>query len=703
MNDTLQPFIDTQLYTDAEWQQLLDSHAAPAPVDHGTASIPDQLRDAILQGIAVDEAEVDAIAQNSAAPTFENTIVALERAGERLGRAEAVLYNLLSAETTDALEELANELSPRLTEHANNVMLNEALFRRVRAVHDAPPEGLSAEDRMLLDKTYEGFERSGATLCETDKATLRDITRQLSEQTLRFSQNVLKETNAFTLHLTDEAQLAGLPQLHHDAAQAEAKSRGLDGWVFTLHAPSYGPFMMYADSRALREQMYRAYNTRCTHENEQNNFDVVRTIVDLRRRKAQLLGYADYADYALRRRMAERRENVERLLDQLIDAYLPQARAEVSEVEERARQDEGPDFQLMPWDFAYYSQKIKHERYDYDPDMLRPYFELSAVRRGVFGLAERLYGITFSHDAEAPVYHPDVEAYRVREADGTYLGLLYLDFFPRESKKGGAWMTNYREEHCAAPTAQPATAANSLRPVVSVTTNFTKPTDTKPALLTLGEVETFLHEFGHSLHGLFAMTHYASLSGTNVYWDFVELPSQFMENFAVEPEFLSTFAFHYETGEPLPAEYVERIRRSRTFQAAYACMRQVSFGLLDMAFYTQNEAFTADVAAFEREAWSRVQLLPAVPEACMAVQFGHIMSGGYAAGYYSYKWAEVLDADAFALFKERGIFDQATARSFRQNVLCQGGTVAPMQLYRAFRGAEPTIDALLRRDGIKQA
>lgn len=698
----IREFITSQMLSDKAWQDFInDTHKAGATCTTHECSSAEMLRPLIEEGMQEEVAEVDAIANNAEAPTFANTIVALSKTGERLERATAVMYNLLSAETDDDLENLANELAPKLSEHSNNIMLNQALFERVKTVYEAESKRLDGEDKMLLDKTYEGFERSGATLSEADKEKFRKITAELSEKTLRFSQNVLKETNNFALHVTDEKDIAGIPEINVKAARHEAEERNLDGWVFTLHAPSYMPFMMYADNRALREQMYRAYSSRCTHDNEYNNFEIVRSIVNLRREVAQLLGYKNYADYALRRRMAAKEENVYDLLNNLIESYLPKAKEEVAEVAKKAKSMEGDDFELQPWDFSYYSQKLKHELYDYDPDMLRPYFELSRVQEGVLGLATRLYGITFKRNEQVPVYQKDVIAYDVYDKDGAFLALLYADFFPRESKKGGAWMTNYRDESSEVPTSEQVTPQNSIRPVVSVTTNFTKPAGDTPALLTLGEVETFLHEFGHALHGIFAMTHYASLSGTSVYWDFVELPSQFMENYATEPEFLGTFANHYQTGEPLPQEYIDRIRKSRNFNAAYACMRQVSFGLLDMAYYTLTDALTEEIQTFEDNAWKRVQLLPKADDACMSVEFGHIMSGGYAAGYYSYKWAEVLDADAFSLFQEKGIFNKEVAESFRSNVLSKGGTEDPMQLYVRFRGQAPSIDALLKRDGIK--
>lgn len=695
---TTKTFVTTQLYSDKAWQTFLSK---PSDVASFPETVADKLQQAIHEGIEEENKEVEEIAGSVQPPTFENTIVALSRTGEKLERATTVMYNLLSAETDDEIDALADKMSPILTSHANDIMLNAGLFRRVKAVYDNPPTDLTREDRMLLDKTYSGFERSGAALGSDKQKVFRELTSQLSLETLKFTRHLLKDTNAYCLHVEDEKDLAGIPDLHRKAAQEEARHRDLQGWVFTLHAPSYGPFMMYADSRSLREKMYRAYNTRCTHSDENNNFAVVGHIVNLRREIAQLLGYKDYAEYALCRRMAASPENVYTLINELLAHYLSKAKMEVNEVLSLARDEQGCNFQLQPWDFAYYSRKLKQARYDYDPDMLRPYFELSKVQEGVFGLATRLYGITFEPDTTLPVYHPDVRAYRVFDAEHRFLAVLFLDFFPRSGKQGGAWMTSYRDEHSEIPSTILVTPDNSYRPVVSVTTNFTKPTSDTPALLTLGEVETFLHEFGHALHGIFAMTHHAALSGTSVFWDFVELPSQFMENYAVEPDFLNTFARHYQTGELLPESYIEKIRRSRNFQVGYACIRQVSFALLDMAYYTLSAPFKEDVKTFEHKAWHDTTLLPILPEASMSVQFSHIMSGGYAAGYYSYKWAEVLDADAFSLFKQRGIFDKSAATSFRSHVLSQGGTELPGILYKQFRGKDPDIHALLYRDGLE--
>ena len=637
---------------------------------------------AIRKGIAAQIAEIDAIVRNPEPPTFENTILALEESGELLDKVTTVMYNLLSANTNDELEALAQEMSPLLSEHSSNIMLNEALYLRVKAVMETTHDGLDEEERMLLEKTYEGFERAGANLTEEKKVRFREVKKQLSKLTLQFSQNNLKETNDFILHLTAEDDLAGLPESQREQAAIAARERQLDGWVFTLHAPSYVPFLQYSERQDLRKKMYEAYNTKCTHNNEHNNFEIVAQLVNLRRELAQLLGYATYAEYALKRRMAQEPAKVNDLLAQLIAAYKPKAIEEVADV--FALSSDAP----QPWDFAFYAHKLQKQRYDIDAEMLRPYFELSRVKQGVFGLATRLYGITFVENKDIPVYHEDVIAYDVFDADGSHLAVLYTDFHPRASKQGGAWMTSYREQSLG------------KRPHVSIVMNFSKPTEDKPALLTHGELETFLHEFGHALHGIFANTRFKSLSGTNVYWDFVELPSQFMENYAVEKEFLRTFAFHYETGEPLPDQLVERIIASRNYNAAYACMRQVSFGLLDMAYYTLTEPFEADVREFERKAWQEAQMLPTFEPACMTVQFGHIMSGGYSAGYYSYKWAEVLDADAFAHFKQHGIFDNEVATSFRKNILERGGTQHPQQLYYNFRGQDATIDALLTRTGI---
>ena len=651
---------------------------------------------AIREGIRRQNEEIDAIVHNPAPANFQNTILALELSGELLRRVETVFDNLLSAETNDAMQDLAKELMPLLSEHANNITLNEHLFERVKTAYEhRNDEALTAEQRKLTEDTYEGFVRSGANLQGTDKEKYRDLSRQLSLLTLQFSENNLKETNDYQLVLTDDSQLKGLPESAIEAARETAKEKGQGGWIFTLQAPSYVPFLTYADDRELRKELYMAYNTKCTHPNACNNQEIVKQLANTRLEIARLLGYKDYASYKLERRMAQNSENVYRLLRQLLEAYKPTALKEFAEVQAVAREEQGEDFVLMPWDWSYYSQKLKDRKFNINDEMLRPYFELENVKKGVFGLATRLYGITFRKNPEIPVYHKDVDAYEVFDRDGSFLAVLYTDFHPRAGKRSGAWMTSYRGQWI-----DQRTGENS-RPHVSLVMNFTKPTQDKPALLTFGEVETFLHEFGHSLHGMFANSTYESLSGTNVYWDFVELPSQFMENFATEKEFLHTFARHYQTGELIPDELVQRLIDARNFNVAYACLRQVSFGLLDMAWYTRTTPFEDDVRTYEKKAWAEAQILPQLEETCMSTQFSHIFAGGYAAGYYSYKWAEVLDADAFSLFRQKGIFNPEVAQSFRENILSKGGTKHPMTLYKRFRGQEPTIDALLIRNGIK--
>ena len=647
---------------------------------------------AILKGMEMHNEEIEAIINNPEQPTFHNTIVALERSGATLDRAATIFGNLLSAETSDELQAIAQRVMPQLSEHSNNISLNEKLFARIKAVYDsAENTQLNQEDRMLLDKTYDGFIRNGANLPEADKERFRQISSELSVLTLQFSQNNLNETNSYELPLTLE-QLDGIPESVIEAYAQTAKEKDKEGYVVTLHAPSLVPFLKYSRNRELRKQLYMAYNTQCIKDNENNNTEIVKKLVNLRLERAQLLGFQTAADYVLTKRMAENSLNVYQLLNQLLEAYTPTAHKEVAEVVALAKELEDEDFELMPWDWAYYSEKLKEKRFNLNEEELRPYFELGKVIEGVFGLATRLYGITFKKNEEIPVYHPDVETYEVYDENQELLAILYTDFHPRASKRSGAWMTSFKEQW--------KDENGNSRPHVSITMNFTKPSANKPALLTFSEVNTFLHEFGHALHGMFANTTYQSLSGTNVYWDFVELPSQIMENFAIEKEFLNTFAKHYQTNEPIPAEMIQRIVNASNFNVAYACLRQLSFGLLDMAWYTRTEPFEGDVRTYEKEAWAKTQLLPNVPEACMTVQFSHIMAGGYSAGYYSYKWAEVLDADAFSLFKEKGIFNKEVANSFRKHVLSKGGTEHPMTLYKRFRGQSPDIQALLKRNGI---
>lgn len=654
--------------------------------------------EAMMEGIRREDEQIEKIINNPDEPTFENTIIPEDEVKGRkhyydlLSSVESVFFNMLSAETNDEMDALAQKMSPILTKHGNDVSLNPKIFERVKYVYEHHGE-LTPEENCLLEKSYEGFVRSGALLDEAGKDRLRKLTEEASMLSLQFSQNVLKENKAYTLHITDEQQLDGLPNTAREAAHEAAKEHGLKGWVFTLDAPSYGPFMMYSTQRELRKELYMARNTLCIKDNDTNNLELCKRLINLRREMAQLLGYDTFADYVMKHRMATKVENVYKLLNDLIEAYKPKAIEEREEVESLAKEEEGAAFKMEPWDLAYYSQLLKKKKYDLDPEMLRPYLELGNVIKGVFGLATRLYGITFKENKEIPVYHPDVKPYEVYDKDGSYLAVLYVDFHPRKGKRDGAWMTEFQGQWIERD-------GTNVRPHASLVMNFSKPTEDKPALLRLGEVETFLHEFGHSLHGIFANTRFESLSGTNVWWDFVELPSQFMENFAVEKEFLRTFAFHYQTGEPMPDELIEKVIASRNYGAATACLRQVSFGLLDMAYYTQKEEFTDDIISFEKKAWAPAIIDEQRMDTCMTVQFSHIMAGGYAAGYYSYKWAEVLDADAFSVFKKEGIFNQATAQRFRDNILSRGGTEHPMTLYKRFRGQEPTIDALKERDGL---
>ena len=651
--------------------------------------------EAFMEGIRRDEEYLEKTINNPAKPTFDNTIINKEDDTEDyydlLDRVSTVFFNLLSAETNDEMDALAQKMSPILTKHANDMRLNEKLFQRVKYVH-LHHRKLTPEEKRLLDDCYEGFVRSGALLSPEGKERLRQLTEEVSLLGLQFPQNLLKENKAFSLHITDEKQLDGLPQTAIDAAAQEAKEQGKEGWIFTLDAPSYSPFMTYSTQRELRQKMYMAYNTKGIHDNENNNLAICQRLINLRREIAQLLGYKTYADYVLKRRMAKNVRSVYRLLNQLVDAYKPTAIKEKEELEKESRRTIS---HLEPWDIGFYSHKLKLKKYNIDAEMLRPYFQLDKVIEGVFGLATRLYGITFKENKQIPVYHSDVKAYEVFDKDGTYLAVFYADFHPRKGKQGGAWMTEYQGQWIDKK-------GENIRPHVSVVMNLTKPTPDKPALLTLGEVETFLHEFGHALHGIFSNCRFESLSGTNVLWDFVELPSQFMENFAIEKEFLRTFAFHHETGEPLPDELIRRIVKSRNFMAATACLRQVSFGLLDMAYYTKKDEFTDDIIPFEKKAWEKAIISKQRTDTCMTTQFSHIMAGGYAAGYYSYKWAEVLDADAFAVFKRKGIFAPSTAQRFRDCILSRGSTEDPMTLYKNFKGSEPTIDALLKRNGIKR-
>lgn len=655
--------------------------------------------EAFMEGMKREKEELDKIINNEEEPTFDNTIIYKdETKGEHyydlLGRASTVFSCMLGAETNDDLDALAQKMSPLLTQHANDMQLNEKLFKRIKHVYEHHRE-LTPEEATLLQKVYDGFVRSGALLNEEGKEQFRRLSEEASLLSLQFSQNLLKENKAFELHITNEEDLDGLPESARQMAAHAAQEQNKEGWIFTLDFPSYSPFLTYSTKRELREKLYMAKNTEGIHDNPENNLAICTRLINIRRELAQLLGHATYADYVLEHRMASSVKNVYKLFNDLISAYKPQAIKELKEVEQLAKEMEGDAFEMQPWDFGYYSHKLQLQKYNIDSEMLRPYFELSKVIEGVFGLANRLYGISFKENNEIPVYHQDVKAYDVFDADGSYLAVFYADFHPRKGKQGGAWMTEFQGQWINRK-------GENIRPHVSVVMNFTKPTPQKPALLTLGEVETFLHEFGHSLHGMFANTRFGSLSGTNVWWDFVELPSQFMENYATEKEFLRTFAYHFESGEPIPDELIDRIIKSKNYLSAYGCLRQVSLGLLDMAYYTQKDEFKEDIITFEKDAWKDAIITKQLPNTCMTTQFSHIISGGYAAGYYSYKWAEVLDADAFSLFKKNGIFDKNTALSFRENILSKGGTEHPMTLYKRFRGQEPTIDALLERNGIKK-
>ena len=655
--------------------------------------------EAFMEGMKREKEELDKIINNEEEPTFDNTIIYKdETKGEHyydlLGRASTVFSCMLGAETNDDLDALAQKMSPLLTQHANDMQLNEKLFKRIKHVYEHHRE-LTPEEATLLQKVYDGFVRSGALLNEEGKEQFRRLSEEASLLSLQFSQNLLKENKAFELHLTNEEDLDGLPESARQMAAHTAQEQNKEGWIFTLDFPSYSPFLTYSTKRELREKLYMAKNTEGIHDNPENNLAICTRLINIRRELAQLLGHDTYADYVLEHRMASSVKNVYKLFNDLISAYKPQAIKELKEVEQLAKEMEGDTFEMQPWDFGYYSHKLQLQKYNIDSEMLRPYFELSKVIEGVFGLANRLYGISFKENNEIPVYHQDVKAYDVFDADGSYLAVFYADFHPRKGKQGGAWMTEFQGQWINRK-------GQNIRPHVSVVMNFTKPTPQKPALLTLGEVETFLHEFGHSLHGMFANTRFGSLSGTNVWWDFVELPSQFMENYATEKEFLRTFAYHFESGEPIPDELIDRIIKSKNYLSAYGCLRQVSLGLLDMAYYTQKDEFKEDIITFEKDAWKDAIITKQLPNTCMTTQFSHIISGGYAAGYYSYKWAEVLDADAFSLFKKNGIFDKNTALSFRENILSKGGTEHPMTLYKRFRGQEPTIDALLERNGIKK-
>lgn len=660
---------------------------------------------AFEQAITEAKAEIDAIVNNPDAPTFENTIAALDEAGGRLNDAAGIFYNLMEADTNDQMQDIAEKVSPMMTEYSMYVSLNEPLFARVKAVHESA-EGLEPDQARLLEKTWKSFVRSGANLGAEDKETYSKLSEQLSLLTLQYGKNVLAATNAFTLNLTDEADLEGLPDFVREAAVETAKSKEMEGWAFDLSAPSYGAFMKYSTRRDLRQKMWMAYNTRAT-EGENSNIELCRQIAESRLKIANILGYETYADYALEERMAKNPQAVNEFIQKLLEPSLPAAKAEVKELYEYARANGFEDSEIQPWDFGFWSEKLKDARYSINDEQLKPYFRLESCIDAAFGLAGKLYGLTFEERKDIPVYHPDVKVYDVKDADGVHKALFYADFFPRASKRGGAWMTEFR--------GQSIVNGVEKRPFISLVTNFTKPTAGKPALLTHDELTTLLHEFGHSLHGILAEGRYSSLTGTNVSRDFVELPSQIMENWAFEPEFLDTFARHFETGEALPDTLINKIVEAKNYNAAYAQVRQLQFGILDMAWHTLkggSESGHFDrlsdlktmqelgTIAFEKAALKSSNVIPSIPQACISTSFSHIFSGGYSAGYYSYKWSEVLEADAFSLFKEKGIFSNEVSHSFRDNILSKGCSEDEDVLYRRFRGHDPEPEALLEKLGI---
>jgi Zn-dependent oligopeptidase len=638
--------------------------------------------------------EIDAIVESDALPTFENTIEAIEFSGEQLDRVSSLFFNLNSAETNEEIQQIAQDVSPLLTEFGNDITLNEKLFKRVKAVYDQRDSlQLSPEQYTLLDKKYKSFARNGANLNDSDKDKLRAIDKELSTLKLKFGENVLAETNKFEMLLTDISDLKGLPADEIEAAEMLAKQKDKEGWLITLAYPSYIPFMKYAENRELRKKMALAAGSQAFHKDELNNEENVLKIAKLRFQRAQLLGYKSHADFVLEERMAGTPEKVNTFLNELLEKAKPHAQKEFEELEAFAKELDGID-QLQKWDAAFYMEKLKNKRFNLDDEKLKPYFELNNVLQGAFTVANKLFGLHFTKVTNIDVYHPEVTTYEVRDDEGTLVSIFYADFHPRAGKRNGAWMTSFKNQYIK-------DSVNS-RPHISNVCNFTKPTETKPSLLTFGEVTTLFHEFGHGLHGMLANTTYPSLSGTSVYWDFVELPSQVYENWCYEKECLDIFAKHYETGEAIPMEYIQKIKDSSNFMEGIASMRQISFGLLDLAWHGIDPSGITSVKAHEAEAMKNTKLYPDVAENCMSVSFSHIFPGGYSSGYYSYKWAEVLDADAFEHFKENGIFNRIIGKSFMENILSKGGTEHPMELYIRFRGQEPKPEALLKRAGLLQ-
>ena len=651
----------------------------------------DDYKPAFEENIATAKAEINAIINNSEAPTIENTLEALDFAGNPLDRLSSIFFNLNSAETSDEMQKIAQEVSPLLTEFSNDITLNEDLFKRIKAIHDQKESlHLTAEQQTLLDKKYKGFVRNGALLNEEQKTKLRDIDTQLAKLKLTFGENVLAETNNYHLHVTNEADLKGLPEGVIEAAKSEAKTRKLEGWIFTLDYPSYIPFLTYADNRELRKELAIASGKKAFQNNEFDNQENVKNIVRLRHERAQLLGYKSHSHFVLEERMAENPDKVISFLNDLLEKAKPAAEREFAELTAFANEIDGIDH-LEKWDGSYYSEKLKQKLFNLDDEKLKPYFKLENVLSGAFTIANKLFGLTFTEVFDVEKYHKDVMTYEVTDENNELVAIFYADFFPRKGKRNGAWMTSYKS--------QSIRNGKNDRPHISNVCNFTPPTATKPSLLTFNEVTTLFHEFGHGLHGMLANTVYPSLSGTSVYWDFVELPSQIFENWCYEPEALALFAKHYETSEIIPQEYVEKIKESASFQEGMATMRQISFGLLDMAYHGKVQLIK-DVKAFEKAAFTGTNLFPDVAENAMSPAFSHIFQGGYSSGYYSYKWAEVLDADAFAYFQEKGIFNKEVATKFKENILSKGGTEHPMVLYKKFRGQEPKPEALLKRAGL---
>jgi len=647
-------------------------------------------RPAVEKGMDEARKNIDAITSSKEKPTFENTILALEKSSVLLDKVTSILFNMNESNTNTELQKIVLEISPKLTSFSNNIYMNEKLFERVKAVYEGEEmKSLSSEQKMLVDKTYRAFLRTGATLDRAAKKQYKANAEELSKLSQKFKQNVLADNNNYFMHITDKEELKGLPQNAVNSAADEAKKRNLEGWVITLDYPSYGPFMQYADNRARRQELWTAYNSKGNRDNENNNNEIIKQIANLRLQQANILGYKTYADYVLSERMAESTSNVEKFLNDLLQSAMPIAKTDVINVNEYAKNN-GADFDIQRWDYSYYSEKLKEAKYAFNGEMLRPYFQLDKVRGGIFKLYEMLYGLTFKENSEIQVYHPDVKVYEV--FDGVrFMGVLYLDMYPRASKRGGAWKTSFRGQY--------RENGVDTRPLIQVVCNFSKPVGDTPSLLSFDEVETFLHETGHAIHGMLSDVTYESLSGTATYRDFVELPSQIMENWATEPEFLKLFAYHYQTNEPLPVEYIEKLKQSENFNSGYYCVRQLSLGLTDMAYHTITVPTTKSAEDIESHAMAPTELLPEVKGTTTSTSFSHIFAGGYAVGYYGYKWAEVLDADAFSKFKDSGIFDKATAQKFRKEILSRGGTEHPAVLFRNFMGREPNNEALLIRSG----